>query len=167
MANNKMPGNFLGLEIEGKFVSCETSCDFNFESDLLPVSPLEEGGWEEWIQGLKRWSISLNAGMLLRMAGSGLPEVLNAFLKGTKLNIRFATTNPDMPNFIISGKVWPNTGGISSSVNSRASWNMTFKGDGPFKVEINSNLVYVLATNKENEYIQDGKNSLVGGYKNI
>lgn len=163
-----MPGNLIGLEINGNFVSCEMSCEFNYEGELLPASPMQEGGWAEWIMGVKTWNISLNAGMLLRMMGTGLPEVLNAFLKGEKLNIRFGTNRVDMPNFLIVGKVWPGNGTISAGVNARANWNTTFKGDGPFTIEINTNTAYALGTGmKEREALQDGNKNIVGGRDGI
>lgn len=163
MASNRMSGNLLGLEINGEFVPCEISCEFNFEADLRPASPIVSGRWKEWIAGVRTWSINLNAAMLLRMLdGASLPVILNAFMTGELMGIRFMVTNPAFPNFILSGNVIVQNGSISSTVNTKAGWNTVLMGNGPFEAEINTNLVYILATDDVgDELLEDGDDNLI------
>lgn len=158
-----MPGNVLGLEINGDFVSCETSCEMSFENDLLPASSITSGAWKEYIPGVKSWSVTVNAGMLLRMAGTGLNTILNAFLTGQLMGIRIATKYDDeLPSFAIVGNVRLRTGGFSAAVNSLANWNATLEGDGPFTAEINDNIVFAISTNEDDtQLLQDGLGNLI------
>lgn len=164
MASNRTSGNLLGLQINNEFIACEMSCDFNFETEMLSASPIYTGRWEDSIPGVRSWNISLNAGLLMRMVGAGLPNVINAFMTGEKMAIAFRTKlNDYLPNLVITGNVLVQSGGISSSVNALASWNVTLKGCGAFNVGINTNIVYALATGIDYEALQDGQNNLLAG----
>ena len=161
----RMPGNLIGLQIGGTFVDCETSCEVAFETDLLAASPQSSGGWKEYIAGVKSWTITLNAGMLMRMAGTGFNTVLNAFLTGQPMDIKVTTKKQDLyPNFTISGSVYLQSGGFSAAVNSLASWNATLQGNGAMSASINDNIVYAISTNlDDSSVLQDGKGNIVAG----
>ena len=162
MASNRMPGNVLGLEIDGTFISCETSCEMSFETDLLPASSVTSGKWKEYIDGSKSWSVTVNAGMLLRMAGTGLNTILKEFLTGQLMSIRIATKYDDIPSFAIVGNVRLRSGGSSASVNSLASWNATLEGDGPFTAQINENIVFAISATQDNtELLGAGLGNLI------
>lgn len=163
MASNRMSGNLIGLEINGEFVTCEMSCDFSYEADLRPASPILSGRWKEFIAGVRSWSVSVNAAMLLRMLdGASVDTVLTAFLTGATLGIRFMVKSAAYPNFIISGNVIVQSGAINASVNTLAGWNAVLTGSGPFAIEVNTNLVYVLATDDVgDELLQDGNDNLI------
>ena len=164
MANNKMSGNLLGLEINGQFISCELSCEFNFEADLRGASPVDAGRWKEWIPGVRSWNISLNAAMLIRMVGTGATTILNAFLTGEIINIRFATRRTDVPDFAIIGKAIVQNGSIIGGVNSLATWNTVLQGNGPFTIIVNENVQFALATDiTETELLEDGNSNLIVG----
>jgi len=161
----RMPGNLVGLQIDGSFIDCETSCDVSFETDLMPASPRDSGGWKEYISGVKSWSITLNAGMLMRMAGTGLNTILNAFLSGQPMAVKVTTKKQDLyPNFTIYGNVLLQNGGINAAVNSLASWNATFQGDGAMNISINDNVVQAIASKADyTALLQDGNNHVVVG----
>lgn len=134
MPSNKLSGNLLALEIDGEFVSCETSCEFSFDNDLRGASATNSGGWKEWISGVKSWSISLNAAMLLASAPSDVTTILNAFLFGSRMRIRFRTRFPGMGSFLVVGYVYVQNGGVGASVNTNSTWNTTLQGDGKFSL---------------------------------
>jgi predicted secreted protein len=134
MATNKMPGNLLGLNINGSFISCETSCEFSFDAEMRGASPILAGRWKEVIPGIRSWSISLNAAMLLQAAGSNVLTVLNAFMTGEELTLRFSVKNFAVSDFVLSGKAFVQSGTISAPVNSGASWNTVLTGSGAFSI---------------------------------
>lgn len=136
MASNKMSGNIMGLEINGTFVKCELACEFTYEADMRAASPVDSGRWKEWVPGVRSWSISLNAAMLFQMVGAGVDVVLNAFLTGELLNIRFVPKRRDVPHIEIKGTVFVRSGGISAVANTRSTWNTVLAGNGPFTVTI-------------------------------
>lgn len=163
----KMPGNLIGLKIDGNFVDCETSCEVSWETDLLPASPQDSGGWKEYIAGVRSWSVTLNAAMLLRMSGTGLNTILNAFLTGGNMAVRVTTKRQDLyPSFTIYGNVILQNGGLSAAVNSMASWNATLQGNGKMNIEINSNIVQAISANyNDTKLVQDGNNNIIVGNK--
>lgn len=142
MASNRMPGNLMGLEINGKFVRCELACEFSFETDLRAASPIDSGRWKEYVPGVRSWSIALNASMLFQMIGSGLDTVLNAFMTGEIMDIRFVPKRFDVPHMEIKGKVLVHNGGVSAVSNARAGWNTVLAGNGPFTVTFTNPAVW-------------------------
>jgi len=162
MANNKMSGNLLGVKIKNEFISCEISCELNFETDMRAVSSIASGRWKDFIPGLRSWNVNVNAAMLLRMAGTGINTILNAFITGEKMDIEFSTKRLDLPNFIIRGQVYVQSGSISGSVNSLANWNTILQGSGPFTIAINDNIVYAIsATLNDDTILEDGNENFI------
>lgn len=146
MASNRTSGNLLGLQIDGQFIACEMSCDFNWENEILPASPKIEGRWDEGIYGARSWSVSVSAAVLFKTVGYGLPQVLNAFMLGNKMLISFRTKfNEDLPTFNITGWVLVQGGGISASAYTNSNWTANLKGNGPFVIEYN-NTINILTT---------------------
>lgn len=146
MASNRTSGNLLGLQINNEFIACEMSCDFNFETEMLSASPIYTGRWEDSIPGVRSWNISLNAAVLFKVAGYGLPQVLNAFMTGEKMLISFRTKfNEDLPTFNITGWVLVQNGNINASAYTNSTWNTSLKGCGAFAIEYN-NTINILTT---------------------
>ena len=156
-----MSGNLLGVEFNGNFISCEMSCVFNFEAEMRGASPVTAGRWKEVIPGVRSWSISLDAAMLLRQAGTSVGVILNAFITGEIVSIRFMVKDDQVPNFALTGKAFVSGGSISGAANTLAGWNTTLTGSGKFDVEVNTNMVYALSTGVGEEIIQDGNNIIL------
>lgn len=125
-------GTMLGLKINGLFVQCETSCDFSFETETIPSSDETSGGWEEFVAGLRSWSVSVNGNLLLTSAGPDIKTVLDAILLSTPLEVAFATKAFAPGVLSLSGKAFPQSGGISAPAVGKANWNVSFQGTGPF-----------------------------------
>lgn len=157
-----MSGNLLGVKINGNFIDCEMSCEFNFDCDLLPASPLDDGRWKSYISGVRSWNVTVNAAMLMRMAGTGFNTILNAFYSGDLMAISLTTKAQELyPNMTISGNVRLRNGGLSASVNTLANWNATLEGDGAFITSINDNVQFAISTGIQDELIEDGNDNLV------
>lgn len=162
MATNRMSGNLLGVKLNGQFIDCEMSCEFAFDCDLLPASPLDDGRWKSYISGIRSWNITVNAAMLMRMAGTGFNTILNAFYSGDLMAVSLTTKLQDtFPNMTISGNVRLRNGGLSASVNTLAIWNVTLEGDGAFITSINDNVQFAISTGIQDELIEDGNGNLV------
>lgn len=132
MAQQKIKGDLIGLNINGVDVSCETSCEFSFEVDMRAASAIKSGRWKEVIPGVRSWQMSVNANMVLEAAGADATTVLNAVLTGEIMTLRFRTKDSILPEFVIVGEAYVASGGISASVATTATWNTTFIGSGPF-----------------------------------
>lgn len=130
MASNKLSGNIIGLEINGNFISCETSSEINFDTDMRPASPVDAGGWKSFIPGVKGWTMTFNAIMLIQSAPSNEATILNAFLMGSRIGVRFASKFLDISTFELTGYAYVQSGSILAGVNSNANYNATLLGDG-------------------------------------
>lgn len=130
MATSKLSGNIVGLEINGEFVACETSCEIVFDTDMRPASPPDDGGWKSFIPGISGWSVNLNAFMLISSAPASQATFLNAFMSKSRIGIRVASKFLGISDFEITGYVYVQSGGITASVNSSMGYNMTLLGDG-------------------------------------
>jgi len=168
MSDNRLSGNLLGVQINGEYISCETSCEFNFEADMKGASPVDAGRWKEVIPAVRSWNVTVNAGLLIQAAGASAGTVLSAYLTGEEVIIRFAVKDTLMPAFILEGKAYVNSGTISASVNSKASWNCSFTGSGPFTADIAGMTVQVLATDTTgDDIVEDGNGDLLRIYQNV
>lgn len=132
MAASKLSGNLVGVEIDGKFVVCETSCELSFEADMMDASAVDSGRWKGVIAGLRSWSVSVNASTLIQSSASDFNTILNAFISGVVMKVRIRTKVPMIGSVIITGNVIVQSGGLSAAVNSTTGWNTVLQGDGAF-----------------------------------
>lgn len=139
MADLILPGNpgpirgaLIGLKINGNFVSCETSCEFTFDVDMLAASAPTEGRWKSFIPGLRSWKMTVNMNLLLGSVGADIKTVLMAVMLGDAVDLQFRTNISISPYLIISGTAYPTTGGITAPGKGNATANVTFQGSGPF-----------------------------------
>lgn len=142
MPTNRMSGNLLGLEIDGTFVQCETSCNLEIETDMLPASAITSGRFKEIIPGMRSWQMSVNANMLLRAAGSSIAHVLDLYLSGGVSTVRFMIKNENFPEFTVYGQAYLQAASINGEVNTDSTWDATFIGTGELSKVISEPDIY-------------------------
>lgn len=125
--------SMVGVKIGGKFFACEVSCSFNFDVDMIPTSPVDLGRWMEGIPGVRSWSVSVNMNLFISGTDANIVTVLNAVLTGELMTLQFRTKLTGV-NVVISGNVYPKTGGISAANTGKAGSNVEFIGNGAFAV---------------------------------
>lgn len=139
-----IPGRIIRLTINDVDLICDISCDFSFQSEMLPVSANIQGGWSEYIQGVKGWSIGLDSNTLVGLlTGVNVSYFLDNFLIGNIFKITFSTDSSYSPPFKISGNVIISSGGINASYNDISKWNTQLMGTGPFTLESSANPIYI------------------------
>lgn len=129
-------GALIGLRVNGDFISCETSCSFNFDVDMMPASSVVSGRWAENIPGVRSWTMTVDMNLLLVSVGADIKTVLNAVLTGESVELEFRTRLGISPEVIISGMAYPRTGGITAPSRGKATANVEFVGNGSFNVSI-------------------------------
>lgn len=135
-------GRLIAIEADGHFIACETQCDITMDNELLPASNPDTGRWRRFIEGVKDWSVTINANTVLNsLSGTDLSHMLNKFILGGAINIKFRTlTDLDgVPELIISGSTLIKTLGISAPSVGLSSWNVALHGNGPMNVNIVTN----------------------------
>lgn len=128
-------GKMMGITVGGIFISCETSCDFNCEVEMLPASAVTSGRWKEFIAGIRSWTMSVNMNLLLASAGADAKTLLNSVLTGEILALQFRTRSSISPYLIISGNAFVQTQSISAAFAGKATSIVTFQGTGPFTTD--------------------------------
>lgn len=129
-------GKLMGLTVNGNFVECETSCDFNCDVEMLPASAVTSGRWKEFIPGIRSWTMSVNMNLLLSTANlADAKVILNGVLTGEMFALEFRTKTAISPHFIISGNAYVQNQGISAQFAGITTSTVTFQGSGPFTTD--------------------------------
>lgn len=124
-------GRLLGLIINGAFVSCETACTFNFDTDMIAASAVDSGRWKQWVQGIRSWGVTVNGNLLLESVGSDIKTIIQSgFLQGMTFYLQFSTRPGATTELVFSGAGLVKGGQISAPATGVATWSVTFNGTG-------------------------------------
>lgn len=159
MADAVIPGNpgtirgaLIGLKINDNFVSCETSCEFTFDVNMLAAAAPDSGRWAHFIPGLRSWKMTVNMNLLLASVGADIKTVLQAVITGESVQLQFRTNMSISPYLIISGTAYPQTGGITAPGKGNATATVTFTGSGPFTTDFEQFWLIINAQPIEADY---------------
>lgn len=125
-----IPGRLLGLQIGGIFISCEVSCDFNFQSDMLPASAIDSAGWREFIAGIRSWTMSVSGQLLAEAVGADFKTVINAWISRLPIFLIWGTRPTATTQLSISGGALVASGSATGPSKGNASWTVSFQGTG-------------------------------------
>lgn len=123
-------GRLIGLKVNGVFISCEVSCDFNFQADMLPASAIDSAGWKEWIAGIRSWSMSVSGQLLAEAVGADFKTILNTFFTRLPVSLIWGTRPTATTQLSISGTALLASGTASAPSKGNATWNVVFQGTG-------------------------------------
>lgn len=136
-------GALMGLTIGGKFIDCETSCDFNFDIEMVPAASPNSARWADPIPGVRSWTMSVNANLLLAASTTNAATVFNGIMTGEKFEIEFRTKPEVSPYFIIKGSAYVQSGSMTAGATGLANWNVTFQGAGPFTTDYEEFWIFI------------------------
>lgn len=124
-------GNLIGLSINGVFISCELSSQINLTTDMLPSSAIDSGGWKEFVQGIRGWTISVNGNLLLESVGSDIKALITTgYINQLPMFAEFKTFPSNSIQVSFSGAVLFNQASISAANTGVANWSCTLQGTG-------------------------------------
>ena len=148
-----IPGKLIGVKINGAFTSCEVSCTINLNRELLPASAVDSGGWKEYISGIRDWSISINANLLLEAVAADIKTVLTASYFGNlPLYIQFSTRPSVETELILSGNALFQSGSITAGNVGNASTNINLQGNGELTPNFQNYALLIDAMPAEADY---------------
>lgn len=124
-------GRLIGLKVNGIFISCEISCDFNFQADMLPASAIDSARWKEFISGIRSWSMSVNGQLLAEAAGADFKTVMNSFFSGLPVFLNWGTRPSAVTQLSITGSALLSTGSATAPGKGFSTYNLNFQGTGP------------------------------------
>lgn len=126
------PGKFLGIKVNGAFISCETSCAINFDVEMLPASAVDSGGWKEFLAGIRGWTITVNANLLLAAVASDVKAIITTgLINRLPMYVAFSTRPSVEIQMVLSGAALLSGGSITAPAKGNANWNVSFTGTGP------------------------------------
>jgi predicted secreted protein len=124
-------GNLIGLNINGAFVSCEVSCQINFNQAMVASSAIDSGGWAEFVAGLRSWILQVNGNLLLESVPSDIKAmIMTGYINQLPMFAMFSTYPQANIQVSFSGAVLFNTGSISAASTGSANWTCQLQGIG-------------------------------------
>lgn len=143
MAKLTVPGNDFKLffEKDGDYVifGCTDDATLNLESDTLTAACKDEDleGWEQSIQGTKRWSIDFS-GLYRIIDGAdedtnySALELFDIFTSGISVGVRLGPSAVGSSQFSGDAKVFNMSIGAPSGDNT--TFSGTLRGQGPLTI---------------------------------
>lgn len=146
-------GSLIGLIINGSFISCETSCQINFNQNMIPSSAVDSGGWAEFVVGLRSWTISVNGNLLLEAVGSDIKALIQSgYINQLPMFAQFSTRPSSDIQLQFSGAVLFNTSSLSAASTGVANWTCTLQGTGKLTADYQDFPLLIDAMPSEADY---------------
>lgn len=147
-----IPGRLLGLQVNGVFISCELSCDFTFQSDMLPASAVDSGRWKEFIAGIRSWSMSVNGQLLAEAAGADFKTLMLAAIAGDAVLVRWGTRTSAVTQMAMSGLAIPSNLQGTGPNKGSGTWTATLQGTGELDTDFQNFQLIIDAMPAEADY---------------
>lgn len=146
-------GAFIGISINGAFVSCETSCQINFNQNMLPASAVDSGGWAEFIAGLRSWTVSVSGNLLLESVPTDIKAMITTgYINQYPMFCEFKTSPASDIQMSFSGAVLFSQGSISAASTGVANWTLTLNGTGVLQTSYQDFALLIDALPAEKDY---------------
>lgn len=145
-------GRLLGLQVNGVFISCEVSCDFNFQADMLPASAIDSAGFKEFIAGLRSWTMSVSGQLLAEAVGADFKTILNSFFTRLPVLLIWGTRPSATTQMSISGSGLLASGSATGPSKGAATWNVVFQGTGILETSFEDFMLIIDAMPPEADY---------------
>jgi predicted secreted protein len=126
-----IPGRLIGLKVNGIFISCELSCDFNFQAEMLPASAIDSAAWKEFIAGIRSWSMGVSGQLLAEAVGADFKTILNSFFTRIPVLVIWGTRPSATTQLSMSGSALVSGGSATGPNKGAATYTITFQGTGP------------------------------------
>lgn len=123
-------GRLIGLQVNGIFISCEISCTFNFQAEMLPASAIDSAGWKEFIAGIRSWSMTVDGQLLAEAVGADFKTIFNTFFSRLPVLLIWGTRPSAVTQLSISGSALLASGSTTAPNKGSSTWNVVFQGTG-------------------------------------
>lgn len=125
-----MLGRDLLIAVGGRAIAAQRSCSPNIQQDTIEVCSPVSGPWKEFIPGTIGWDVSCEG---LIYAPEYADELMDVLTRRQK--VRLSYYDPEL-RIVRSGYAIPTGLQQGASINSLATYSLSFQGSGPLgKVE--------------------------------
>lgn len=137
MANGQLNGTDLGVYISGTLVAYSTNATININQSPRSTTNKESGGWEENMEGLRNWDVSVDALYAWLdpdgnpIANETLSEIFTGYMYArTKFSLTFGTTGSTSGDTKYVGDAWLTSISLTAPLEDTATFSASFQGTG-------------------------------------
>tara|TARA_A100001201_G_scaffold109587_1_gene93674 strand:+ start:61 stop:495 length:435 start_codon:yes stop_codon:yes gene_type:complete len=143
MANGQLNGTDLGVYIGGTLVAYSTNATININHSPRSTTNKESGGWEENMEGLRNWDVSVDA-LYAWLQPDGNPisnetlsEIFTAYMETrTKLGLTFGVTTTGSGDTKYYGDAWLTSISLTAPLEDTSTFSASFQGTGELQQQV-------------------------------
>lgn len=149
---NTIRGNRVTMKFNGVHISCQTACELNFDTEMLPATNPDSDRWKQFLAGVRGWTMSVNANLLKLAGGADIKNIISAYYSGFPVQLEMGTHAGGLVELVFSGYALIQNGTLSASSTGNANYNTVFQGSGKLDVNIDDFGLIINAMPIEAEY---------------
>jgi hypothetical protein len=120
-------GNIMLLFVEGESIGCTTDASFDFSREIIEAVCKDNGGARQIKLGGTSGSFGVS-GLWKFDAGYGIEDIMDAFLAGTLITVRWSTA--ETGDFYLEADCYITSVSGASPVNDSVTFDATFEITG-------------------------------------
>ena len=135
--DGQLNGTELGVYIGGTLVAYSTNATLNINQSLRSTTNKESAGFEENMEGLRNWDVSVDALYAwLDPAGSAISnETLSEIFTGymatrASFTLTFGVTSSGTGDTKYTGTAWLTSASLTAPLEDTATFSVSFQGSG-------------------------------------
>lgn len=137
MANGILNGTDLQVYDGTTLIAYATSATININHSPRTITNKESSGWDESMEGLRSWDVSVDA-MYAWLDASGsaiggktLSELFTSYIHTrASFTITFGVTTTGTEDTKYSGTVWMTSASLNAPLEDSATYSASFQGSG-------------------------------------
>lgn len=137
MANGILNGTDLKVYAGGTLIAYSTNATININHSPRTITNKESSGWDEIMEGLRSWDISVDA-MYAWLDASGsaitgetLSELFTAYITTrASFSVTFGVTSSGTGDTKYTGTVWMTSASLTAPLEDSSTYTATFQGSG-------------------------------------
>ena len=137
MANGILNGTDLKVYDGSTLIAYATNATININHSPRSISNKESGGWEENMEGMRNWDISVDAMYAWLTAtgdpigGKTLSELFTSYIDTrAKMSVTFGVTTSGTADTKYTGDVWMTSASLTAPLEDSATYSASFQGTG-------------------------------------
>ena len=135
--DGQINGTELRVFLGGTLVAYSTSATLNVNHSTRSTSSKDSGGWEENMEGMRNWDVSVDALYAWLTPGAGaignntLSDIFDTYMKDrTSFELTFGVTTSDTADTKYVGTAWMTSASLSAPNEDTSTYSVSFQGNG-------------------------------------
>ena len=135
--DGQINGTELRVYLAGTLVAYSTSATINLNHSTRSTSSKDSGGWEDSMEGMRNWEVSVDALYAwLTPAGGAignetLSDIFTAYMATrASFELTFGVTTTDSGDTKYVGTAWLTSASLTSPMEDTSTFSASFQGSG-------------------------------------